>query len=46
VPSQPSSGGDVSSILSLIEQLGQLKEKRLLTDEEFATKKAELLKRL
>jgi hypothetical protein len=30
----------------LIEQLGELKEKGLLTDEEFAAKKSELLKRL
>ncbi|MFZ0570985.1 MAG: SHOCT domain-containing protein [Rhodomicrobium sp.] len=39
-------GGDTSSILALIEQLGGLKEKGLLTEEEFAAKKAELLKRL
>jgi hypothetical protein len=32
--------------VSLIEQLGHLKESGILTDEEFATKKAELLKRL
>jgi hypothetical protein len=42
----PSSGADTSSVLALIEQLGQLKEKGLLTDEEFAAKKSELLKRL
>jgi hypothetical protein len=42
----PSSGGDASSIVLLIERLGQLKEVGILTDEEFATKKAELLKRL
>ena len=46
VPSQPSSGTDASSIVSLIKQLGQLKEQGILTEEEFATKKAELLKRL
>ena len=41
-----SSSTDTSSVLALIEQLGQLKEKGLLTDEEFAAKKSELLKRL
>ena len=41
-----SSNGDSSSILSLIEQLGTLKEKGILTEQEFAAKKAELLKRL
>ena len=46
IPPQPSSGSDASSIVSLIEQLGHLKELGILTDEEFATKKAELLKRL
>ena len=40
------SGSDASSVVSLIEQLGHLKELGILTDEEFATKKAELLKRL
>ncbi len=45
-PASPSSGADSSSVLALIEQLGQLKEKGLLTDEEFAAKKGELLKRL
>ena len=43
---QPSASGDAGSILSLIEQLGQLKEKGLITEQEFAAKKAELLKRL
>ncbi len=37
---------DPSSILTLLEQLGQLKEKGILTEEEFAAKKADLLKRL
>jgi hypothetical protein len=46
ISSPPSSGGDASSIGLLIERLGQLKEVGILTDEEFATKKAELLKRL
>jgi hypothetical protein len=45
-PSQPRASGDATSALSLIEQLGHLKEKGLLTEEEFAAKKAELLKRL
>ncbi len=52
-PSQPplstppsASGGDAGSIIALIEQLGQLKEKGVLSEEEFASKKAELLKRL
>jgi hypothetical protein len=45
-PASPASGADTSSVLALIEQLGQLKEKGLLTDEEFAAKKSELLKRL
>ncbi len=39
-------GGDTGSIVALIEQLGQLKEKGLLTEQEFAAKKGELLKRL
>ncbi len=45
-PASASSGADAGSVLALIEQLGQLKEKSLLTDEEFAAKKSELLKRL
>lgn len=45
-PASSSSSTDTSSLLALIEQLGQLKEKGLLTDEEFAAKKSELLKRL
>ena len=43
---QAPASGDSGSILGLIEQLGQLKEKGLLTEQEFAAKKAELLKRL
>ena len=42
----PSAGGDSSSVLALIEQLNQLKEKGILSEQEFAAKKAELLKRL
>lgn len=40
------SGSDANSILALIEQLNQLREKGILTEEEFTSKKAELLKRL
>jgi hypothetical protein len=43
---QPPASGDSGSILGLIEQLGQLKEKGLITEQEFAAKKSELLKRL
>jgi hypothetical protein len=43
---QSASSAEGSSVVALIEQLGQLKEKGLLTDEEFSVKKAELLKRL
>jgi hypothetical protein len=43
---QAPGGGDSSSIIGLIEQLAQLKEKGVLTDAEFGAKKAELLKRL
>jgi hypothetical protein len=46
MPPQPSSGSDASSTVALLEQLGHLKEMGILTDDEFATKKAELLKRL
>lgn len=42
---QPAAAG-APSIPALIEQLGALKEKGLLTEEEFAAKKAELLSRL
>jgi hypothetical protein len=38
--------GDTAAIISLLQQLSQLKEKGILTEEEFAAKKAELLKRL
>ena len=33
-------------IIALLEKLGDLKTKGILTDEEFAAKKAELLKKL
>jgi hypothetical protein len=39
-------GSDANTILALIEQLAQLKEKGVLTEAEFGAKKAELLKRL
>jgi hypothetical protein len=42
----PPVAGDAGAILQLIEQMAQLKRKGVLTDEEFAAKKAELLKRL
>ncbi len=45
-PASKPAAGDASSVLALIEQLGGLKEKGLLTEEEFAAKKAELLNRL
>jgi hypothetical protein len=55
-PSQASGGShgaqgegspsDAGSILALVERLAELKEKGVLTDEEFTAKKAELLKRL
>ncbi|MGO9547684.1 MAG: SHOCT domain-containing protein [Rhodomicrobium sp.] len=47
MPSAAAAGNlDSSSILTLLEQLGALKEKGILTEEEFAAKKSELLKRL
>jgi hypothetical protein len=45
-PAQEPATDDASSILALIERLGALKEKGILTEEEFAAKKAELLSRL
>jgi len=45
-PASDPAGADAGSVLALIEQLGGLKEKGLITEEEFAAKKAELLKRL
>ncbi len=43
---QPSSNGAGQDILGTLERLGALKDKGYITDEEFATKKAELLSRL
>jgi Short C-terminal domain len=43
-PGQPPS--DAATILSLLEKLGELRDKSILSDDEFAAKKAELLKRL
>lgn len=37
---------DAATILSLLEKLGDLRDKGVLTDEEFAAKKGELLRRL
>jgi hypothetical protein len=45
-PLQKPATADAGSILMLIAQLGTLKEKGILTEEEFAAKKAELLSRL
>lgn len=47
-PNQPTSagGGSEQDIFAAIERLGDLKAKGILTDEEFSTKKAELLTRL
>jgi hypothetical protein len=43
---QQSSGADPAAALALIERLAELREKGLLTEEEFAAKKAELLSRI
>lgn len=47
-PQSPPSGPSSSSgdIIAAIERLGQLRERGILTDEEFTSKKAELLSRL
>ncbi len=45
-PAQKPATDDAGSILALIEQLGALKEKGILTEEEFAAKKAGLLSQL
>ncbi len=45
-PVQPNSHGAGQDIMATIEQLGALKEKGLITAEEFSTKKAELLSRI
>jgi hypothetical protein len=48
-PQAPVSGSAseaAGSVLALVEQLARLKEKGILTEEEFTAKKAELLKRL
>jgi len=45
-PAAAPAAGDAGAILGLIQQLAGLKEKGILTEEEFAAKKAELLKRL
>ncbi len=43
---QPNSHGAGQDLLATIEHLGALKEKGLITEEEFAAKKAELLSRI
>lgn len=45
-PAAAPSGGDSASIIAAIESLAGLHARGILTDEEFATKKAELLSRL
>jgi hypothetical protein len=42
----PTPPADAASILSLVEKLGELRDKGIVSEEEFAAKKAELLKRL
>jgi hypothetical protein len=39
-------GGDSAALLGLLEKLGELRDKGLISDEEFSAKKAELLKRI
>ena len=46
VPTFNNTNASESDIFSLIERLADLKQKGILSDEEFATKKAELLQRL
>jgi hypothetical protein len=45
-PSGPSSNASSADIIGAIERLGQLREKGVLTEDEFNAKKAELLSRL
>jgi membrane protease subunit (stomatin/prohibitin family) len=42
----PAAGVKAEDVMALLEKLGELKAKGILTDEEFASKKAELLKKL
>lgn len=42
----PSSGSSSPDIMSMLEKLGQLRDAGILTDDEFSSKKAELLNRL
>jgi hypothetical protein len=46
VPSEPRGSGDAAGVVAAIESLAGLHERGILSDEEFATKKAELLSRL
>ena len=41
-----SAGTDADAVLAALERLGDLHQRGVLTDEEFAAKKAELLSRL
>jgi membrane protease subunit (stomatin/prohibitin family) len=45
-PNQPSTPSTQEEVLKLLKELGELKEKGILTEEEFAQKKQELLSRL
>jgi hypothetical protein len=45
-PGAAAGGVKPDEVMATIEKLGELKAKGLLTDEEFAAKKAELLKKL
>jgi hypothetical protein len=45
-PSDPRGSGDAAGVIAAIESLAGLHERGILSDEEFATKKAELLGRL
>jgi hypothetical protein len=40
------SGGESAALLSLLEKLGELRDKGLISEDEFSAKKAELLKRV
>jgi membrane protease subunit (stomatin/prohibitin family) len=45
-PAAPVQGVKPEDVMATLEKLGELKAKGILTDEEFAAKKAELLKKL
>jgi len=46
VPSSPSNASGGGDVFAAIERLGELKQKGIISDQEFASKKAELLARL